>query len=71
MPLEIAAGSEFVDLSTHTYTITHHASVTHQDTALMASPTVVNFVGEVIKPDAGQRVISIADGSFYANRAYA
>jgi len=70
LPLEIAAGSEFVDMSRNTYTITHHASVTHEDTALMASPTLVNFVGEVVKPDAGQRIVTIADGKFYANRAY-
>ena len=66
-----AAGSEFVDLSRHTYTITHHASVTHQDAALLVSPAIVNFVGEVVKSDAGQRIVHIADGLFYASRAYA
>ncbi len=70
MPLGIAAGSEFEDVSSNTYTITHHASVTHQDTALCASPSIVNFVGEVVKPDAGQRIAHIEDGLFYASRAY-
>ncbi len=72
MPLEIAAASEFTDLSSHSsdYTITHHASVTHEDTAILASPTVTNFVGELVKPNSGQRINVIADGAFYASRAY-
>jgi hypothetical protein len=67
-----AAGSEFTDLSAHAgeYTITHDADVQHQQTALMATPDVVNYIGEVVKPDAGQRILTIVDGSFYASRAY-
>jgi hypothetical protein len=70
MPLEVAAGSEFVDLSAHSgdYTITHHASVTHQQTAICHSPTPVQMVAEVVKPDSRQYMAVIADGTFNATR---